>query len=389
MARADAEHGIRSFARRAEGAAKVLSNADKGSRHALDAGQASRDVRGAVVRTDKDSTRHIAAAGGPGGPGGPNLPGSGFADEPEDLGVQEMIARRSAMLGIRTSAERAQEASLLIEDNFLHVALVARQPRPELLFGEREWASYLNARVAARRHGDQELTVPFIVDLHRRLSQFTMPEAGGVFTRPEGKRWGVMEYPLSDREIAVVEANPRLTWLPPPTGPLDYGIIKYQSFPTREAVGDELQSLCDWYNTARRQPGHDPYQLAAELQREFVAIHPWDQGYNGRTSRLLMNWSLERDGMPPSAVADFDRDLTMPLAEWADNVRAGSDAYSERADRIERLGNSADPVEVFGLEQERERYLELGGEPAPFTPGDQHDSAAYKTMLARLRGNGA
>ncbi|MEU7631348.1 hypothetical protein AB0C34_15365 [Nocardia sp. NPDC049220] len=40
---------------------------------------------------------------------------------------------------------------MLIDEPFLHVALVSRQTHPELLFGMREWAGYLDARAFARR----------------------------------------------------------------------------------------------------------------------------------------------------------------------------------------------------------------------------------------------
>jgi hypothetical protein len=145
--------------------------------------------------------------------------------------------------------------------------------------------------------------------------------------------------------------------------------------------------LSTWYNDARNQSGTDPYRLAAELQQRFVSIHPWTD-YNGTSSRLLMNWSLGRDGLPPSAVADFNKDLFSPLEEWVDDVRAGSNAFGERADRLARLGDTADPISVFGLEREHERYLDRYGQRELFIPGDTHDANFYRSVLEELRGNG-
>ncbi|MEU7631347.1 hypothetical protein AB0C34_15355 [Nocardia sp. NPDC049220] len=99
--------------------------------------------------------------------------------------------------------------------------------------------------------------------------------------------------------------------------------------------------------------------------------------------------SLERDGLAPSASADFNKDLFSTTEEWTDMVRAGSDAFSERAQRLERLGNAADPVTVFGLERERERFLPLlGDDETPlFEPGAMHDITIARALLERFRGN--
>ncbi len=155
----------------------------------------------------------------------------------------------------------------------------------------------------------------------------------------------------------------------------------------------ELRSLCDWYNSARTRPSTTPYRLAAELQQRFISIHPFDHDYNGRSSRLLMNWALEREGLPPSAVADFDKDLFSTTEEWTEAVRAGSDAFAARAARLERLGDDADPITVFDLEHERERYLAchqtLRENPAQslHIPGHKHDIHAHRALLEQLRGN--
>ncbi|WP_159849610.1 hypothetical protein [Nocardia sp. CY41] len=87
-----------------------------------------------------------------------------------------VIAARSAELKLHTPARRALESSLLVDEPFLNVALVSSHPRPELVFGEKELAGYLDARAFTRRYGNRELTVRFMTDIHRRLSRFTAPE---------------------------------------------------------------------------------------------------------------------------------------------------------------------------------------------------------------------
>lgn len=45
----------------------------------------------------------------------------------------------------------------------------------------------------------------------------------------------------------------------------------------------------------------DPLEKAAWTHAEFVKIHPFQDG-NGRTARLLMNYSLMSDGYPPTII---------------------------------------------------------------------------------------
>ncbi|MFI5539110.1 Fic family protein [Nocardia sp. NPDC051900] len=102
-----------------------------------------------------------------------------------------------------------------------------------------------------------------------------------------------------------------------PLGP-DYSAVEYRTPP--KAIEGELQALSDWYNVDRKLPGTDPYQLAAELQRRYISIHPY-RDYNGSSSRILMNWSLENHELPPSALSDFDKDIFSTTGEWTDMVR--------------------------------------------------------------------
>ncbi len=64
------------------------------------------------------------------------------------------------------------------------------------------------------------------------------------------------------------------------------------------------ESLCDWYNNVRRQPGYNPYQVAAESRKRFVSAHVRPGDFHGRHSRTLMNFIVEQEGKPPSAVTE-------------------------------------------------------------------------------------
>ncbi|MFQ6227448.1 Fic family protein [Nocardia sp. NPDC002869] len=300
--------------------------------------------------------------------------------DPDD--TTAVITRLSTELGLRSAATRALESSLLIDEPLHRMALIRDQPHPELLFGDGEWAGYLDARAYARRHGSRELSMSFLTELHQRLARFCPDAAGGLFADRE--RWGTQSRRLTDEEIAQVEANPHLEYLPPGTGGflLDGG-LKYR-ISTPEAARSELESLCDWYNDVRGRPGFDPYALAAELQQRAVSIHPW-QDYNGRFSRLLMNWSLECDGLPPAALHDFDKDVFSTAPDWADAVRTGSEDFAERALRLEGRAGEMDPIELFDLAGDYEHYRALGRSTAPFGCGDYQDIEGCRRQLDQLR----
>ena len=50
----------------------------------------------------------------------------------------------------------------------------------------------------------------------------------------------------------------------------------------------------------------DPIELAAWTHAEFVKIHPFTDG-NGRTSRLIMNYQLMKNGYLPISIDKKDR----------------------------------------------------------------------------------
>ncbi|MCX4097982.1 Fic family protein [Nocardia sp. alder85J] len=266
---------------------------------------------------------------------------------------------------------------MFIDEPLHRTALVSGHPTPELMFGESDWAGYLDARAFTRSYGDQELSVRFMTEINQRAGQFG-PQDSGVFA--EGTRWAVLGRPLTAEEAHTVEANPHLLHIEPGTPPL--GNMSAVSYERKDAaaIRNELQSLSDWYNNARGAPGTDPYRLAAELQQRFVSIHPFTD-YNGRSSRLLMNWALEREGLSPSVLPNFDRDILATSDEWAETVRAGSRTFAERADRLDRLGASADPVEIFGLQRLRALYNGHSGYIAPLRAGDDHDIYSVQKFL--------
>jgi Fic family protein len=66
-------------------------------------------------------------------------------------------------------------------------------------------------------------------------------------------------------------------------------------FPTWNEVPYYLEDFYIWYNNTKG--GIHPVYLAALAHLKFVSIHPFGDG-NGRTSRLIMNFILHKNGYP-------------------------------------------------------------------------------------------
>ena len=64
-------------------------------------------------------------------------------------------------------------------------------------------------------------------------------------------------------------------------------------------LDEEMKSFIDWYN--KKGLKVHPVERAARVHSDFVKIHPFVDG-NGRTSRLLMNFELMKDGFPATVL---------------------------------------------------------------------------------------
>lgn len=69
-------------------------------------------------------------------------------------------------------------------------------------------------------------------------------------------------------------------------------------------IKDEMEELIRWYDNAARSL--HPVERAALLHIIFVDIHPFIDG-NGRTSRLLLNLELMKNGYPPIVIRNENR----------------------------------------------------------------------------------
>ncbi|HMG15401.1 MAG TPA: Fic family protein [Saprospiraceae bacterium] len=71
---------------------------------------------------------------------------------------------------------------------------------------------------------------------------------------------------------------------------------------TPALMGDLIQ----WYRNEEVKGEMHPANLAALLHYKFVCIHPFDDG-NGRISRLLLNYALLKNKLPPVIIKTSDK----------------------------------------------------------------------------------
>ena len=68
----------------------------------------------------------------------------------------------------------------------------------------------------------------------------------------------------------------------------------------------QMGELMQWYRSEEQKNELHPVALAAMLHYKLVRIHPFDDG-NGRISRLLMNYVLLKNNLPPVVIKSADK----------------------------------------------------------------------------------
>lgn len=89
------------------------------------------------------------------------------------------------------------------------------------------------------------------------------------------------------------------------------GMIEY---PHPKFIKNELRHIVVEINNYFRLLGVNantpPHVFAASIQQKLVALHPFNKG-NGRLSRWVMDYILQRNKLPFILLADMDKDLTI------------------------------------------------------------------------------
>lgn len=68
-----------------------------------------------------------------------------------------------------------------------------------------------------------------------------------------------------------------------------------------ENIPNDMKQLLNDYYYAWKDL--DPYEREAKFHIQFIKIHPFEDG-NGRTSRLLLNFNLLKQNLPPVIITD-------------------------------------------------------------------------------------
>ncbi|MBK9247376.1 MAG: Fic family protein [Ignavibacteria bacterium] len=67
-----------------------------------------------------------------------------------------------------------------------------------------------------------------------------------------------------------------------------------------------MSELIKWYHEEEKKDVFPPFVIAALFHYKFVRIHPFDDG-NGRIARLLMNYILLKNNLPPVVIKSADK----------------------------------------------------------------------------------
>lgn len=96
---------------------------------------------------------------------------------------------------------------------------------------------------------------------------------------------------------------------------LPNGEIFHYASPSDTPV--RMGELMNWYRRQEEEATLHPVELAALFHYKFVCIHPFDDG-NGRISRLLMNYVLLRNYLPPVIIKAADKRNYLQALHQAD-----------------------------------------------------------------------
>lgn len=101
--------------------------------------------------------------------------------------------------------------------------------------------------------------------------------------------------------------------------------------PAASDVPDLVRKMVEVYDTMKNA---HPVERAAWLHWRLAWIHPFVDG-NGRTARLLMNFSLMRDGYPPAVIRKEERERYLDALEAA-SVKGNLEPFVQLvAERLE------------------------------------------------------
>lgn len=315
--------------------------------------------------------------------------------------IEDQIHESERLLGIESEYDRLLEASLFIDKSFLSYALITGvTKKPERVFGDKAWADYLDGRLFARTYGKQDLTLDFILGLHKKLTLRSDPEISGKIRDVDAKAAAYDDptkpVTYTAEQIRAIEQNPQLSFLrvPPEDKDSTTGFIVFpHSSPianTQEEITKDLKELSEWFNNAKKQESYNPHIIAALLQHRLISLHPFRDS-NGRLTRMLMNWSLENDDETPSVIDNPTEDILSDEEAWISYISEGSkkyEAFKKRQAALQEAGiDNINALFDLGLDKAFYEYIFQHLKQAPPLPtsGDKHKHETYEVFLADFK----
>ncbi|MDT7784046.1 MAG: hypothetical protein QOF58_2465 [Pseudonocardiales bacterium] len=208
---------------------------------------------------------------------------------------------------------------------------------PQHRYGAGEFHDWQEAATALDEHAasGRPLTQSQVQDAHAVAARRLTPEPGevrgpspGDVIGAGGRGYDGLFTALSPEQLAILERNPhiRLEARGAANASLtaEEAARRYQTaiiaYPEGASVQRRLDDFFRWYSEASRTM--NPTELAASAQRELVSIHPFVDG-NGRITRLVMDYTLRRRGLPPALLENPNLDYMVAEAAWTAEVRRG------------------------------------------------------------------
>ena len=212
------------------------------------------------------------------------------------------------LAALSTSARVASiEASVAIEGHLVpaeRAARLAASPPARIRNrNEKEFAGYRDAMDELMRlEAPQELTIPFILHLHRRLHAHSGAPSGHI------KR--------SDNRIVQFDktGNRDVIFEPVPAGRAEFA----------------LDELFERYRQARDDQLAHPLLLMGLMVLDFLAIHPVPDG-NGRLARLLGTHEMLRMGYGVARYISIEQRIYDTRNSYYATLRASQERWHEHA----------------------------------------------------------
>ncbi len=219
--------------------------------------------------------------------------------------VDELLAQVRAVQ-IKDDAQRNLDKKLRLEFSYNsnHIegnTLTYGETELLLIFGKTQGQHELREYEEMEAHDVAFKTIKeWASDKEQPLTEMAIKNLNEIIlVKPYWKEAITPDGQLTRREIKVGDYKKYANHVQ-----LQNGEIFYYTSPADTPI--QMGELIEWYRNEEEKKELHPVALAALLHYKFVRIHPFDDG-NGRISRLLMNYVLIKNNLPPVIIKSSDK----------------------------------------------------------------------------------